>query len=89
MTMTIAELIAALSQFDPSTPVVARGYEGGYNNVMQVEPIEIQLNVNRIWYYGAHGRNDDQLEPLPNVPTTQVIYLHSYNSIADEDWHGK
>ncbi|KAM3114629.1 hypothetical protein [Phormidesmis sp. 146-33] len=87
--MTIAELIEALSQFDPSTPVVVRGYEGGYNDIIEVEKCSIQLNVNRIWYYGAHGSNDDQLKPLPDVPTTQVAYLHSYNHIADEDWHGK
>jgi hypothetical protein len=87
--MTIAELIEALSQFDPSTPVVVSGYEGGYNDIMEVKKTEIQLNVNRMWFYGAHGRNDHQLESLPDVPMTQVVYLHSYNHIADEDWHGK
>jgi len=87
--MTIAELIEALSQFDPSTPIVVSGYEGGYNDVIKVTKTSIQLNVNRLWFYGAHGTNDHQLEPLPDVPMTQVAYLHSCNHIADEDWHGK
>jgi hypothetical protein len=87
--MTIAELIEALSQFDPSTLVVVSGYEGGYNDVVSVTKASIQLNVNHSWFYGAHGSNDHQPEPLSDVPMTQVAYLHSYNHIADEDWHGK
>lgn len=83
--MTIQELIAALSQFDPSTPVVVRGYESGYNDIMAIKEIEIQLNVNQIFYYGAHGTNDHQPELIPSVPLTPVVYLHSYNAIADED----
>lgn len=87
--MTIAELIETLSQFDPSTPVVVRGYEGGYNDIIEVKDASMQLNVNRVWYYGAHGGNDEQREPLPDVPMTQVAYLHSYNHNADENWHDR
>ncbi|MBD2427710.1 hypothetical protein [Phormidium sp. FACHB-1136] len=86
--MTAKELIEALSQYPPDTPVVVRGYEGGYNDIQAITPVSIQLNVNQIWYYGAHGTNDDQINPLPEVPLTPVIYLHSYNHIAEEDWHG-
>ncbi len=86
--MTVHELITALSQFDPNTPVVVRGYEGGYNDIHQVKPLSIQLNVNTTCYYGAHGCNDDRLNPLPDVPMTPVVYLSSYNHLADEDWHG-
>ena len=87
--MTIQELIKALSQFDPDTPVVVRGYEAGYNDIQCVKPLSLQLNVSTIWYYGAHGTNDHQLYPLPHVHMTPVVYLHSYNSIADEDWHDR
>lgn len=87
--MTIAELIEILSQFDPATPVVVRGYEGGYNNIIKVEKTEMQLNINRIWFYGAHGANPEQSKPLPDIPMTEVVYLRSYNHIADEGWHGK
>lgn len=84
--MTIKELIEALSKFDPDTPVVVRGYEGGYNDIMEIEETSMQLNVNRVWYYGAHREKDSQ-QPLPDVPFTPVVCLWSYNHIADEDWH--
>lgn len=85
--MTVKELIEALSKFDPEMPVVVRSYEAGYDDVKEVRGLSIQVNVNTIWYYGAHGTNDDRIQPLPNVSMTDVVYLHSYNHIADEDWH--
>lgn len=87
--MTVQELIDALSQFPPETPVVVRGYESGYNDVHDVTEENIQIGVNTTWYYGAHGTNDEMLEPLPDVLFTKVAYLSSYNHIAEEDWHGK
>jgi hypothetical protein len=87
--MTVKELIEQLSQFEPDTPVVVKGYEAGFNDVYEVELLSIQLNTNTIWYYGAHGTNDDQQSVLPDVPMSNVVYLHSCNHIASEDWHGK
>lgn len=87
--MTIQELCDRLSQFPPDTPVVVKGYEGGFNDVIQIEPLEIQLNVNTIWFYGAHGTNDHQHEPIEGIPMTPVVYLHGVNHIADEDWHNR
>ena len=87
--MTVKELIEQLSQFKPDTPVVVKGYEAGFNDEHEVELLSIQLNTNTIWYYGAHGTNDDQQSPLPNVPISNVVYLHSFNHIASEGWHGK
>ena len=52
--MTIKELIETLSQFEPDTPVVVGGYEGGYNDISLVTPKTMQLNVNDKHYYGAH-----------------------------------
>ena len=87
--MTIQELCDRLSQFPPDTPVVVKGYEGGFNDVNKIEPLEMQLNVNTIWFYGAHGKNDHQHEPIEGVPMTPVVYLHGVNHIADEDWHNR
>ncbi|MFZ4677863.1 MAG: hypothetical protein ACOYM4_19595 [Nodosilinea sp.] len=87
--MTAKELIEALSQFPPDTPVVVRGYESGYNDMLAVQPLTIQLNISQTWYYGAHGSNDNQPNPLPEIPMTPVIYLHSHNHLADEDWHDR
>lgn len=87
--MTVQELIEALSQFPSDMPVVVRGYESGYNDIQNVKPLSMQLSINKTWYYGAHGSNDEHPEPLPEVPMTSVVYLHSYNHIAEEDWHGR
>ena len=87
--MTIQELCDRLSQFPPDTPVVVKGYEGGFNYVNKIEPLEMQLNVNSIWFYGAHVTNDHQHEPIEGIPMTPVVYLHGVNHIADEDWHNR
>ncbi|ASC71715.1 hypothetical protein XM38_026690 [Halomicronema hongdechloris C2206] len=79
--MTIQDLIATLSQFDPNTPVVISGYEGGYNDVSVVRPLEIQLNVNNKHYYGAHHCVKGTL--VPDVPLTSVVYLGGFNPISD------
>jgi hypothetical protein len=80
--MTIQELIAELSQYDPDTPVVVRGYEGGYNDVGFIEPKSMQLNVNDRFYYGAH----DCVKGLvvPGKPMVDVVYLGSYNPICEQ-----
>lgn len=53
--MTIAELIKELEQYPQDTRVVIRGYEGGVDDVDEVELTEIYLNRNAgIWYYGKH-----------------------------------
>jgi hypothetical protein len=41
--MTIQELCDRLTQFPPDTPVVVKGYEGRFNDVHEVETLEIQL----------------------------------------------
>jgi hypothetical protein len=84
--MTIKELIEALSKFDSDTPVVVGGYEGGYNDVTIVKAESIQLNVNKQHYYGAHGRTDEQSEPVPSVPFVEVVYLGGFNPVADESY---
>lgn len=80
--MPIAELIKTLSQFDPETPVVVRGYEAGFNDVSMVELKTMQLNVNTTFYYGAHDCVKGTI--VPNKPMTQVVYLGGFNPICDE-----
>ena len=83
--MTIQELCDRLSQFPPDTPVVVRGYEGGFNDVLNVEAVEMQLNVNaEHWYYGAHSKPDILSEVIADVPLTKVAYLHSGNDLAEQ-----
>jgi hypothetical protein len=80
--MTAKELIEILSQFESDTPVVVRGYEGGYNDVSMVTPKTMQLNVNDQYYYGAH----DCVKGLvvPEKPMTQVICLSGFNPNCDQ-----
>lgn len=53
--MIIAELIKELEQYPQDTRVVIRGYEGGMDDVDEVELTEIYLNYNAgTWYYGNH-----------------------------------
>lgn len=80
--MTIEELIQQLSKYDPKTPVVVRGYEGGYNDVSLIQPKTIQLNVNDRFYYGTH----DCVKGLvvPNKTMVDIIYLGGYNPICDD-----
>lgn len=57
--MNIAELILELQKIeDKTTLVTVAGYEGGYTNVSEVKRIELQLNVNKEWYYGAHEEKE-------------------------------
>lgn len=80
--MTIKELMAVLSQYNLDTPVVIRGYEGGYNDVTIIELKTMQLNVNDKPYYGAHDCVKGLI--VPDKPMTDVIYLGGVNSVCDE-----
>lgn len=86
--MKIRELIQTLSQLDPELPVVVRGYEGGYNDVSEVNTIAIPLNINTRWYYGTHGDTDESPRNSETSPKVPVVYLRGYNHLAEEDWHG-
>lgn len=45
--MTVKELMENLKPYGPDTMVVVNGYEGGYEELKFVEPINIKLNVYR------------------------------------------
>jgi hypothetical protein len=80
--MTIQELITALSQYDPNTPVVISGYEGGYNDVSIIQEKTMQLNVNNRHYYGAHDCVKGLI--VPDKPMVKVICLGGLNPNADD-----
>ena len=73
--MTIAELIEKLQEYPQDTRVVVRGYEGGLDDVRELEEIEIYLNCNMsTWYYGNHEevsssntRIDGKYEKVPAI----------------------
>ncbi len=60
--MTVKQLIQSLSEIqDQDTIVMVKGYEGGYNDIVDINPapIDIALDVNDQWYYGKHETLDD------------------------------
>jgi len=60
--MTVKQLIQALSKIeDQEVRVMVSGYEGGYNDIMNINPapIDIALDVNEQWYYGSHEKAED------------------------------
>ncbi len=57
--MTAAELILKLQEIPPETRIVIRGYEDGYNDILQLLSGKIKLDVNEHWYEGAHEKSLD------------------------------
>lgn len=83
--MNIRELIETLSQFDPETRVVVAGYENGFNDITQIQPCEIRLNVHQDWFYGSHGKADDaQVQQLlPDAPVVAAVVLTGENQNSE------
>lgn len=52
--MKVKELIEKLQSLDPEHMLVINGYEGGVNEVSEVETIRILTDQNKEWYYGKH-----------------------------------
>lgn len=62
--MTVKQLIQSLSKIqDQEAWVMVKGYERGYDDVMNINPapIDIALDVNDKWYYGRHESIQDVL----------------------------
>jgi hypothetical protein len=52
--MNVGQLIEQLKNYPQDLRVVVRGYEGGYNDVVQFENLKIVLDYHSAWYYGKH-----------------------------------
>lgn len=44
ITMTAIELINKLQLLEPDTKIIIRGYEGGFNNILELKPMNIREN---------------------------------------------
>jgi hypothetical protein len=72
--MTVKQLIESLSNIqDQDITVMVTGYEGGYDDIVNINPvpIDIALNVNNEWYYGPH-------ETIQHICAQD---LHKYNIV--------
>jgi len=87
--MTGRELIAALLALDPDTrnlPIIIRGYEGGHDDVSQLELVEIATDRHAgESYYGRHEIVHDAeekewvTEDKPGTQFSKAIHLIGYN----------
>ena len=62
--MTIKELIEKLQSLDQEMSVFVNGYEGGCDDLTEVEDIEVVRDVNTEWYYGSHEKINDLHEDV-------------------------
>jgi hypothetical protein len=56
--MTVQELIDKLQQMDPTAEVYVTGYEGGYDDIHDLEPVRVCKGFYEEWYYGDHEEYD-------------------------------
>ena len=67
--MTVKELIQSLEKLPKENMVVIRGYEGGVDEVTDLENARIELDVNKEWNYGSH----ELLDPRDNDDGNNII----------------
>ncbi|MCX6277338.1 MAG: hypothetical protein NT004_04480 [Bacteroidetes bacterium] len=57
--MIVRELINHLQNLPPDTKVVVRGYEVGYNDILQLKKVKIKPKVDAHWYDGEFEDSAD------------------------------
>jgi len=57
--LTTLQLIQLLQSFPPSTKVVVRGYENGYNDILKLIEIKIKPNAESAWYNGEYEESKE------------------------------
>ena len=56
--MTVAELIIGLNQAPPNAKVIVRGYENGYNDVLELRSLFVRQNPEANWYDGEYEKSE-------------------------------
>lgn len=56
--LTVGEVIAMLETFDPSAPLMVRGENGGFDEVLGFRATGVSLNVNSADGFGPHDLPD-------------------------------
>jgi hypothetical protein len=74
--MKVKDLIEALQTYDQDLMVIRSGYEGGVEEVSNVELEVIALNVNEEWYYGSHETIADlESNEYPSHERIKAVYI--------------
>ncbi len=58
--MTASELINELQKLSPDTKIVIRGYEDGYNDILQLKPEKIKRKTDSKWYEGEYEDSTEE-----------------------------
>ena len=52
--MKVKDLLNLLSKLPEDADVVAKGYEGGVDDIVNIQLVKLKRNVHAEWYYGRH-----------------------------------
>ena len=76
--MTAQELIQQLQTLTPHTKIVVRGYEDGYNDILQLKEVKIKLNPNAYTW-------DGEYEDSTSAHAITAINLYGENQNPKDD----
>jgi hypothetical protein len=76
--MTVAELIQQLQTLPPETKVVIRGYEDGYNDILQLKTVKIKPKVDAYWF-------DGEFEDSTDADAIDAVNLFGENKNPKDD----
>lgn len=74
--MTVSDLIEMLQKMPQEHMVVIRGYEGGVDEVTELEKTRVILDVNEEWNYGSHELLDPR-DRSDGDDIGDVVYLRN------------
>lgn len=57
--MKVKDLLALLSEMPPDADVVTKGYEGGVDDIVNVQLVKLSRDIHDEWYYGRHEIKED------------------------------
>ena len=80
--MIVKELIQLLQNHDPDKKVLVRGYEGGYNEVTEIIPMDIFPHPQQKASYNGEYENTHYDKPPGAV--TLAIELRGWNRKSDD-----
>lgn len=72
--MTVSKLIEMLQKIPQDYLVVIRGYEGGVDEVTDLEKTRVILDVNKEWNYGSHELLDPR-DKGDSEDIAEAVYL--------------
>lgn len=78
--MIALELIQHLQTLPSETKIVVRGYEDGYNDILELKQVKIKLRENQEWFYGEYEKSDA-------ADTIVAIDLFGENTKAPDALH--